>query len=153
MTVVCCDEQSELDTIRDAFEIELKEAHTKQVKRALEIDSDEEMSKEQKSTVEKTVKKKIGTVMDHVRVVKSGGNYAFIQRAPEKLTWQQWALQCMLTDEQKKAVLSCLPDPSMEPQPSLLAFLDPAEDLEATCKLKKAQLGCWAQLAGSMRKQ
>jgi hypothetical protein len=72
---------------------------------------------------------------------------------PEKLTWKQWALQCMLTDDQKAAVLSCLPDPSMEPQPSLLAFLDPVDDLEKICKLKKAQLGCWGQLASSMRKQ
>ena len=107
MTVVCCDEQSELDTIRDAFEIELKEAHTKQVKKALEIDSDEEMSKEQKSTVEQTVKKKAGTVMDHVRVVKSGGNYAFIQwddgysRTPdEEKAWKK--VSVMSTSSRRK---------------------------------------------------
>ena len=66
---------------------------------------------------------------------------------PEKLTWALWAKQCMLTDEQKKAVRSCLPDPTMEPEPALLACFDAMEDLADTCQLKKMQIACWAKLA------
>jgi hypothetical protein len=60
------------------------------VKQALSIDSDEELTKDQKTTVANSVKKKMGGVLDHIRVVKSGGNYAFIQwddeykRTPEE---------------------------------------------------------------------
>ena len=82
-TVVSCDEQDNLDTIRAAFEIELKEQYAKTVKSALSIESDEEMTKEQKSTVVKSVSKKLGGVLDHIRVVKSGGNYAYIHWAPD----------------------------------------------------------------------
>jgi hypothetical protein len=41
------------------------------VRKALAIDSDEDMSSDQKKTVAKSVKKKMGGVMDHIRVVKS----------------------------------------------------------------------------------
>lgn len=43
------------------------------------MDSDEELSKQQQELVDGAVKKKMGDVMSSIRVVKSGGNYAFIQ--------------------------------------------------------------------------
>jgi hypothetical protein len=66
---------------------------------------------------------------------------------PAPLTWQVWAKKCALTDEQKAAVLGCLPDPTAEPESDLLSCFDPVEDLEKICKLKKMQIACWAKLA------
>ena len=85
-----CDEQDNLDTIRTAFELELQEEHTAALKKVMMIGEEEKLSKDQQTTVDEVLKKKMGDVMSSIRVVKSGGNYAFIQwddgyhRTPEE---------------------------------------------------------------------
>lgn len=77
-----CDEQDHLEVLRSAFEIELKEEYASGVKSALAIDESEEMSSDQKKTVSSSVKKKLGEVMSHMRIVKNA-SYAFIQWDPD----------------------------------------------------------------------
>ena len=61
------------------------------------------------------------------------------------VTAEQWLADCMVSDEQKKALTALLPDPAMAFTPLILSSLD--DKTLGECGLKPFQQAAWAKLA------